>query len=245
VNALPQRAAGDTVLALAAALSRPLAPGTRVATRHPEATMTTAYRTVSRFFALAALSGALLSAAPARADEASSEDPQKADQPQTESRWYGYQTLATDGAALAFGLLSAKTDGATPRGIFGTLALGSYLAGGPIVHLGNGHPGKALGSFGLRTAVPVTAALLGGALGAAASTNDGFLGNLPGTIEGMALGLMVGVVTASVVDAAVLARETVPHEPPPPPAATISPTINVARDANNAPRTTLGVVGVF
>ena len=213
--------------------------------------MTTAYRALSRFASLALLSGALLVAAPARAwaDEASPTSPldvpPTAEQSPTQSRWYGYQTLATDGAALAFGGLSAGTDGRTPREIFGTLALGSYLAGAPIVHLSNGHPLKALASLGLRAAAPVGAGLVGGIIGAAAATNDGFLGNLGGTIEGMAIGVMVGAVAASALDAAVIARDTVPNEPPPPAAATLSPTINVTRDQNNAARTTFGVVGVF
>jgi hypothetical protein len=82
---------------------------------------------------------------------------------------------------------------------------GGYLLGGPAVHAFNGNGRKAIGSLAMRAGFP----LLGATLGAAAAESD-----CQGSDEmfcglgHVAVGMMAGMVTASVIDAAVLAKTT-------------------------------------
>ncbi len=137
---------------------------------------------------------------------------QKADRPSRESEWYGGQTLAIDGGALALLLLSQKNDAAP------TMALAAYVFGGPIVHLAHARPGAALGSLGLRVLTPITFAAV------AASTTDCHADeDFCGYAE-VILGGLAGAVAASAIDAAVLARR--PAEPAP----RLAPAVAVSKD---------------
>jgi hypothetical protein len=75
-------------------------------------------------------------------------------------RWYGWQTLSLDAAALGLGLASfASNDGqGTASALLGSGALSTYAFGAPALHLLRGHEGKAVMSLGLRVGVPVLAA---------------------------------------------------------------------------------------
>ncbi|HVH44450.1 MAG TPA: hypothetical protein VM925_18985, partial [Labilithrix sp.] len=117
-------------------------------------------------------------------------------------RWYGWQTLITDGAALF----------ATP--FVPTAGLGIYLGGAPVVHLTHGRFGTAAVSLGLRVGAPVAGFLTGAAL-RGFSSDCGFDGRCGyDTAVFGVLGGALGVVAAVTVDAAVLAREEVPVEKP-------------------------------
>jgi hypothetical protein len=70
-----------------------------------------------------------------------------------ERTWYGWQTLTTDGAALAtwFVVNPIVRDPDLPAVQAVNFAgLGVYLLGAPIVHALHGNPAAAVGSFGLR-----------------------------------------------------------------------------------------------
>lgn len=75
-------------------------------------------------------------------------------------RWYGWQTLSLDAAALGLGVVSfAAHDGeGTASALLGSGALSTYAFGAPAVHLLRGNEGKALTSLGLRVGVPLLAA---------------------------------------------------------------------------------------
>ena len=108
---------------------------------------------------------------------------------------YRLQIVAVDAgvvAALALGSATHTTGG---------LALLTYLAGAPIVHLIHDQPGSALASAGLRVGLPVIGAVLGSSIGRASNHPDS-----DATIAGAALGAVIGVVAASALDIGVLAK---------------------------------------
>jgi len=115
----------------------------------------------------------------------------------TVTKHYGIQILATDAAVIVAGFATEEPN----------VLLGGYLLGGPIVHLFNGKKRTALGSLAMRAGFP----LMGGVLGAAAAESDCRdddeeemfcgLGHVVG-------GMLLGMITAAVVDAAVLAKKT-------------------------------------
>jgi hypothetical protein len=128
-----------------------------------------------------------------------------------ETRWYGYQTVITDVAALGMFVGAASTfrlcislsstsrpcDNTTSE----TLALAgltTYGLGGPIVHGAHGHWGKAGMSFGMRAAPFLLAAL-----SATQKANEA-----TGVI------LIGGMFAAMSLDAALLANEEVEPERP-------------------------------
>jgi hypothetical protein len=162
---------------------------------------------LSRTCAAATIAFELLAlAAPAAAQS----PPAPADTPRRlERRWYGWQTLATDGAAITLLAGTALlTDGAPPGPlpttgyVLGTL---SYAFGGPIVHFAHGNPGWGFASFGLRVPAPVITSL--GAMGV-------YCGLQPGEYCGLIGVPFAGaaILAAIAIDAAVFAYDDVPVE---------------------------------
>lgn len=149
---------------------------------------------------------------------------------QEPSRWYGWQTLATDGLALGSGIVGASTD----TGALGTFALGTYLVGAPIVHLAHDAPGRAFGSLALRAGLPAAGLLAGCQL----DQDDGMFGCLGGA----ALGVVIGMGAAIAIDSAALAwtdAKTTPVDAHPKGLA-LGPTFSVGKGAYG-----LGLGGVF
>lgn len=100
---------------------------------------------------LSAVSAAaiLLAASVAHADEPTpspdAETKAEGPTPKTESRWYGYQTLASDAAAVALFAMSAGSDSEPVSTTAGVLGLATYAVAPAIIHGVHGHPGKAVG----------------------------------------------------------------------------------------------------
>jgi hypothetical protein len=116
--------------------------------------------------------------------------------------------LATDAASvvLLVGAVSVSTSSqgsSSAGGWLGYASLATYVFGGPVVHIAHENYGRAAGSFGLRVGGPI----VGGVLGCAADDSSGDFGCL----GGLALGLLLGTLTAVVVDSAALAYEKVPE----------------------------------
>ena len=132
----------------------------------------------------------------------------------TEGYWYGWQTASSDAASVAVVMIGT----ATHASVITALGVGGTLFGAPGVHLANGRGLIGLADVGLRVALP----LLGGFVGyAAAGTchedphSTSLLGNcfLHGFNEA-AIGGLVGLGSAMVLDASALAYGTREIEPP-------------------------------
>ena len=132
----------------------------------------------------------------------------------TESYWYGWQTASSDAASVAVVMVGS----ATHASVVTALGVGGMFFGAPGVHLANGRGVIGLASLGLRVSLP----LLGGFVGyAAAGTchdnpkSTSLLGNcfLHGFNEA-AIGSLVGLGSAMVIDASALAFGKREIEPP-------------------------------
>ena len=132
----------------------------------------------------------------------------------TEGYWYGWQTASSDAASVAVVLIGS----ATHASVVTALGVGGTLFGAPGVHLANGRGLIGLADLGLRVALP----LFGGFVGyAAAGTchedphSTSLLGNcfLHGFNEA-AIGGLVGLGSAMLIDASTLAYGTRDIEPP-------------------------------
>ena len=112
----------------------------------------------------------------------------------TVTKHYGMQILVVDAAVVASALAIES----------GEIFVGGYLLSGPIVHVANGNGGKVIGSLLLRTGLPIGGAMLGAAAANCDGSEDEFLCG----VGEAAIGLLAGMVAATVIDATVLAKKT-------------------------------------
>lgn len=143
---------------------------------------------------------------------------------------YSVQIVIADAAGLlAAQVASTKTNLPWPF-------LGGWLLPSPIVHLAHGNPGRALGSLFLHAAMPVAGFFVGLEI---AGCHDNFLSEESTCSSRPAMwGLALGMLSATVIDAATLARldaAQAPRAPPPEPGLTWIPTLTVG------PRADLGL----
>ncbi len=122
--------------------------------------------------------------------------------PRTEPVWYGYQTLALDAGTFAMAYLAGEKGSSQ----LAYLSIGSYVLSGPLVHAAHGRYEIAGVSFLLRAGAPVGGALLG--LAVASTSHDDWAG-----LGGILFGGIIGIGTASLVDACALSLEEVPAAP--------------------------------
>jgi hypothetical protein len=185
------------------------------------------------------------------------------------TRWYGYETLATDGAALVLAVPAFSSSTSGFQTTFGVGSLVVYGLGGPIVHFAHGHVGKGFADLGLRVAMPLVLGFFGGLIGGAAYTpppcNPGTqfcglddLGGVAAAAEGATIGGLLGIGSAIAIDAGLMAREPMRDgddmpDPPHAPASqeepyytsTIQPTFGLAPERQGGARATAGLVGAF
>jgi len=167
-----------------------------------------------------------------------SDAPSPAQQPGSGSTWYGWQTLATDGAALLL-LAIDFSQGHSDAGLLGGSG-GIYGLGGPIVHLAHGKPGAAALSLTARTLTPLVGAIVGSAATSNCGTPNSEDGNSACNLQGIAYGFFAGAGLAMLIDAALLAREDVKPERPRSDGITVAPTAAVTKST-----ATVGAVGTF
>jgi hypothetical protein len=152
----------------------------------------------------------------ARADEAGDAGVSQAGP----TSWYGWQTLTSDGSAIALGGLAYGADkagGTSITNVFWTASVATFFVGAPVIHWTHGHVGRGFGSLGLRVGLPLGAFLAGALIGNAACGDSDSDNSLVGCPVGVgAFAALAGLVAATIVDAAVLAREPVtpPAAPP-------------------------------
>ena len=155
------------------------------------------------------------------------QDPTKAKA--AKKRWYGGPILVTDGIAygsiaLGFGVWETAPV-AIPIGVL------TYALGGPIVHMAHGNWGRSAISMGVRVASPI----VGLAIGANAQ-NSNYDDSSGGGDRAEALlgGVFVGMLAATLVDAALIAYEPVSESP------TVAPTVSLGKD-----HAFIGATGTF
>jgi len=133
--------------------------------------------------------------------------------------WYGWQTLATDGAA--FMLLYGAGRSRNSDMAYGSLAV--YSLGAPIVHMAHGNPGRGLFSLAVRSLPALTI------FGDKSSRNDDML-----------LLTILSVPAMIAIDAAALAREDEEPRPAPSHGVRVVPMASA-----NARGGTVGLSGIF
>ncbi len=165
-----------------------------------------------------------------------------------EREWYGWQILLVDGASFV-GLLAAEGQRAT--GV-ADLTVATYFLGGSVVHWAHGSATKGFGSLGLRVGIPLGGAVLGAVIGTAAYGSSNVVCGFPlcsPAVAFGAVGLLLGVVAAPIVDVAVLAYDEQPPARSDAHSASsrlqLTPVAALPRDAagHNAP--TFGLAGSF
>lgn len=145
--------------------------------------------------------------------------PEKAREPR---RWYGAPILVADG--VAYGGLALAINVERTNGIALPSSIGTFLLAGPIIHAVHGRWGRMGLSVGARALFPVGGVLLGATGCTAGSDCSGSL----------ATGAIVGMLAATIVDAAVLAYEPVSEMP------AVQPLVSLGRD-----QLLLGAGGTF
>jgi hypothetical protein len=150
------------------------------------------------FLALLAVS-ILVVASPAAAESTPS--------PPTESVWYGWQTLVSDGISLELAVIGAAASSGAPRYALVGAGAAGFVLGPPVIHLAHGHWDKALGSLALR-ALPAILLARG-----FTTYSDGCAGDCNGPSSTSVPFLVAGIATAALVpwiDSLVIAREDAP-----------------------------------
>ncbi len=159
--------------------------------------------------------------------------PETAAAPATGTRWYGWQPLAGDaaavvlaGAAIGTGACCSPVHNTAVPGVFAWTALADYALAGPLLHVAHGRYAIAAADFFIRLGAPLIVAAIGYgmelALTPAPSGGDDESWFPRGTTGGV-VGLLAGIAGAVVTDAAALSREPLTAAPPAPPKAAALP----------------------
>jgi hypothetical protein len=148
---------------------------------------------------------------------------------------YRHLTLGLDVATVGLFALGVKQE----DGGLIELSLATYVLGAPIVHLAKGRSGRALASVGMRLALPIVGGFLGQALRTTCVSSDPYYDECDeeGPSGEAAIGALVGIATAMIVDSAYLAGGDPPTPKPQP---TWSPTIGASQGGFS-----LGAAGSF
>jgi hypothetical protein len=157
-----------------------------------------------------------------------------------ERRWYGWQTLLADTASVTFLFATAQSlDG---------YSLVPYLALGPTIHFAHGNVAMGALSLGTRVVLPLGGAFTGAFLGTATgacdhggSSDDEGYGELGCVLGSGAIGFLLGVTSAVIIDASVLAYDR-DAKSAPPSRATLRVAPTVAYDGRKA---TVALAGSF
>jgi hypothetical protein len=125
--------------------------------------------------------------------------------------WYGWQTAIVDGVAIGAGaVFAALPDPAgklPPAARFGFTWWVASTFAEPVVHLAHHRAGIGFADFGMRTGVPLVAALVGAGVSCAATSVDDC------SRRGAAYGLIGGTTLAAILDAALFAYDAPARAP--------------------------------
>jgi hypothetical protein len=123
---------------------------------------------------------------------------------------YRAQTLAADAAAVGLFLIAAKSGDRDRSEVFGTLSIATYALGAPFIHVTKNRIGRAVLSLTMRVGFPVIGGMLLDSLRPTSTCDDGLYCEYTGPSDEMVLGVIGGLIAASIVDAAVLAKGDAP-----------------------------------
>lgn len=152
-------------------------------------------------------------AAPSMVNAQSSADtPPLDDKEELPRHWYGWQTLTVDAVPIALFLAAVPAEGQAEIDLMGIGGL-AFAIGGPVLHLAHRRPGFAGASLGIRLGLPIAGSLIGAISSKCEpqpyqDPDDG----CTVTTRYAYLGAMVGVFSASILDASLFAFE--PVRPP-------------------------------
>jgi hypothetical protein len=151
----------------------------------------------------------VLATRPVEAEESSPDERYNAAPTIAERRWYGWQTLTADlGIQVAGGgVYAIAYAGDATRGekrAIEIVTVAAWAGASPIIHALHAHPGKALGSLGLRLGGPLVTGFGGGIIGWYTSKKSE-----KGAEDGASLGILAGMIAVTIIDAAAIAREDV------------------------------------
>ena len=150
----------------------------------------------------------------------------------TRASWYGWQTLTADGASTVLLGAGVAAGGSPASGVLALSGVTGFTLGAPIVHAAHGRWAIAGADLGLRVGAVVLGGLVGAEAGSAAASSsckEALLGCLGDSLDGMVIGVGVGAVAASALDAALLSREAPAPKDAPPPAMTWSPNVSMLK----------------
>lgn len=114
-------------------------------------------------------------------------------EPVTVETRYGWQLLLGDLAWIAASVATEEE----------VVSVGMYLGVAPAIHLAHGNPGRAMGSVALRASLPFAGAMIGLQMDSANCDDEYFCG-----LGGLLLGGLLGVMSASAIDAGLLAKKS-------------------------------------
>ncbi|HEY5946129.1 MAG TPA: hypothetical protein VIV40_11590 [Kofleriaceae bacterium] len=125
---------------------------------------------------------------------------------------YRAQTLLADGIAVGLMVVAFDTDNSDTAEALAKLSIGTYAFGAPLVHLTKERSGRALASLTMRIGFPIIGGFLGDSLRAKSNCDPyyDYCGDDEGPSGELVLGVLAGIVAASAVDAAYLARGETP-----------------------------------
>lgn len=119
-------------------------------------------------------------------------------------RWYGWQTLATDGFAAAMATTALAMNNGNSDA-FWALGIGSYTLGAPIIHFVHDRPWVGAGDFALRLGVPFVGMFLGSKFDDHMTCDWNMDCRLSDT--GMIAGGLIGAAAISILDASAFTYE--------------------------------------
>jgi hypothetical protein len=125
-------------------------------------------------------------------------------------RSYRGQLLASDAIAVGLLLVAANTDDNDRGEGFAKLSVATYALGAPVIHLTKNRGGRAFASLTMRIAFPIIGGMLFDSLRPSPQCDDYYDYCDSGPSDEMVLGVIGGVLAASIVDAAYLGRGDAP-----------------------------------
>jgi hypothetical protein len=122
--------------------------------------------------------------------------------PRRETRWYGWQLVITDSAAIALALIAIPTKDPD----YAYAAIPTYFLPTLAIHALHRRSGASVAGFALRLGLPVVGFLLGFGVGSA--SRDAWFSGFAALADGAFVGL-AGAGIAAAIDTAFLAHEEV------------------------------------